>query len=410
MPLDTEVKGDPTSIRASADWLGNASTGVQGSGDQTQRANGASETGWVGAAGDGFRRLATRMRRSIDDLAHDLSGTRDALDTHAGDLDEVNREMAHARQIATTAGLTVTPTAILEPGPAPAPPGALPANATPAQRGTHDQAVAAGQAHARQAQAYQQAQDIVYRARDKETESQGALEQYLNGLAEKSPFTIASLGRSFAGTSINRTSKFREKAQRFGEAAERRAGLAQRGGLWNRMKNTVAKNVDEWRQERALARATPTAWSRGLDKLPAPVKTGLTASLGDLPFLPEDPAGFAKVGSKFLKNVPVAGLAITAVGVGYDIHNGKDPVEAVSSAAGATAAGAAVGMVVGGPVGVVLGAAAGMGVGYLIDHNWGGISDAGRTVGHAAADVGKGIGHVGEDIGSGAKKVWDSVF
>ena len=122
MPLDIEVTGDPEGIRASARWLGGASTTVSDSAHDAHRAGAESESGWTGAAGDGFRRLATRISRMTDDVFHDLTGTRDALDTHASDLDAVNREMERARQVAAAGGLTVTPTAILEPGPAPAAP------------------------------------------------------------------------------------------------------------------------------------------------------------------------------------------------------------------------------------------------------------------------------------------------
>jgi len=386
--LDIEVKGDPASIRAVAAWLGTASTSVDDSGAQVRRTRGESETGWSGSAGNGFRTVASTVAAKVAELATDLGGTRDALNTHAGDLDAVKAEMARACGIASAAGLVTTETMILEPGPAPAAPTPLPTDrpATASEQQAHAAAGQAQVAHAGKVQACDACAVIVAAARAKETDSQGTLNGFLSGQAEKAPFTIANMGGGFAALSINRTSKFRARAQMFANRAARRAGLARSGGLWNLVKNTVAKEYNLYKRNAALSKATPTAWSRGLDKLPGWAKTGLTRNLSRT--------------TPVLRRVPVVGALITAAGIGTDIAMGKNAVQSTVSGVSSLAAGAYVGAAIGGPAGLVLGAAVGAGVGFVVDE-WGDdiAQGAGEAVGWAKDKVGGAVGGAAKKIG-----------
>lgn len=56
MPLDIEVKGDPGSIRETAQWLRGTSESVHDCGTQVYGARGQSESAWTGDAGDGSAR------------------------------------------------------------------------------------------------------------------------------------------------------------------------------------------------------------------------------------------------------------------------------------------------------------------------------------------------------------------
>lgn len=91
------------------------------------------------------------------------------------------------------------------------------------------------------------------------------------------------------------------------------------------------------------------------------------------------------VGSK----LPVVGLGITGVGIGYDIGKGKDPTTSVASGLGGflAGAGASAGLAaMGTPVGWVVagGAVVSWGVGFAIEE-WGddlvqGMEDAGKRL------------------------------
>ncbi|MGI8309679.1 hypothetical protein [Saccharopolyspora hattusasensis] len=67
------------------------------------------------------------------------------------------------------------------------------------------------------------------------------------------------------------------------------------------------------------------------------------------------------------KIIPGIGFVATAVGVGYDLNQGKDPTIAVASGTGSLLSGAVVGAAIGGPPGAIIGGVAGIGVGFAID-------------------------------------------
>lgn len=100
--------------------------------------------------------------------------------------------------------------------------------------------------------------------------------------------------------------------------------------------------------------------------------------------------------ARVLGKVPVVGLGITALGVGYDISQGKDPTKAIASGASGFVAGALATAGVaaaGGPVGwgVAAGALVGAGVGFVVDQ-WGdeiasGLGDAADAVGDFVGDL-----------------------
>jgi hypothetical protein len=152
--------------------------------------------------------------------------------------------------------------------------------------------------------------------------------------------------------------------------------------LWSFVKNTVAKEYNLHKQDGALSKATPTAWSRGVDRLPGWTKSTLVKNVADVPLL---------------RRVPVVGAFITAGGVGYDIAQGKNPVQSTVSGGSSLAAGAAVDTMIGDPAGLVAGAAVGAGVGFVVDE-WG------DDIAGAAKDVGWAKDKVGGVVGGAAKK------
>ena len=126
-----------------------------------------------------------------------------------------------------------------------------------------------------------------------------------------------------------------------------------------------------------------------------------------------------RIGTKVEARIPVVGLALTAVDIGYDIHTGKPVGKAVISGVGSAlasaAAGAAIGTMIGGPLGTVVGAGVGIGVGMLTS----GALDAAydrlpagtqKAIEDGFDAIGEGVGDAGEAVGDTAKKVWNSIF
>lgn len=392
--LDIRVLGDPSALRGTATWLGGASDRVHGSGSAAHGARTGSEHGWQGASGDGFRDVLTRFAGRIDELSTDLGGTRDALSVHADDLDTVRARMAQAREIAAAAGLSTSEAEIAEPGPAPVAPAGLPVDrvATVAEVQAFDAGNQAVAVHSAQVVAYEEASRVVAESRGIETQSQSVLNRYLNNMAGRKPFVIADVATNLPGVSIARTSRFRERAQGYADRAAQRASMAGGGGPVNWVRNTLAKHYNLHREVTMLERATPTAWSRGLDRLPQPAKNLLDLRLSGL--IP------------VLRRIPVLSLPITAWGISSDIENGRDPVHATASGVSSLVAGAVVGGAIGGPIGLVAGAVVGAGVGFVVDE-WG--DDAAR----GAGEFGKGVWDAGENvvdgIGGGVSRIREAL-
>ena len=127
-----------------------------------------------------------------------------------------------------------------------------------------------------------------------------------------------------------------------------------------------------------------------------------------------------RIGAKVEARLPIIGLAVTAVDIGYDIHTGKPAGKAIISGLGgalaAAGAGAAIGSLVPVPVvGTVVGAAAGLVVGMVTsgaldaayDHLPAGTRDA---IEGGFDAIGHGVADAGDAVGDGAKKVWNSIF
>jgi hypothetical protein len=117
--------------------------------------------------------------------------------------------------------------------------------------------------------------------------------------------------------------------------------------------------------------------------------------------------------------LPVVGLALTAVDVGWDIHEGKPVAKAVISGVGgawaAMEAGAVAGTFIGGPVGTVAGAVIGIGVGLVVSGGLDALYDqipegTQKAIEGGFDAIGHGVGDAGEAVGHTASKVWHSIF
>ncbi|MCA1708286.1 MAG: hypothetical protein LC808_35425 [Actinobacteria bacterium] len=386
MPLDIRVEGDAGGLRATGHWLRTMQQSVHDVGTDIHGARADSEWGWSGDAGSGFRESMGRAATAVDGLAVDFGATARALDTHADDLDTVTSRMNQAVDIARAGGLRTTGDTIFEPGPAPAEPAALPTTrpATEAEQSMHAQATAAQGAYVRQVVAYQQAGQVVVAARGIETASQRALNSFLAGFVEKLPFTITDFATGLAGAVAARTSTLRARADRFDDKAARAARLLDSDNLsrrnWLRAAVLHAENTVDARAARA--QATVGYLARYVNRLPPGVKRFLSANVDYHGTLKSSTPVLGKT-LPVLRRVPVVGGVITALGIGYDIGQGRNPVKSTVSGVSSLAAGAAVGAAIGGPVGVVVGGVVGVGVGFVVDE-WG------DDIARGAADLGEG--------------------
>jgi hypothetical protein len=387
MPIDTRLDGDPAGIRASATWLtASLATAVDQSVTDLFQVRDQAESGWRGDAGPVFHRRMDDGGRRADDLRADAERAGQSLNVYADDLATAQAGMARARAIAAEGGLTLAGDTILDPGAGPP----RPAAAVPEQVSAYDQ-------HQAKLTTYAQAEAQATWARGIGDFARDTLANALDDLRKK-PVLVAA---GFANEGII-------------------------GGI-------AARHVSRLKKQSDLLKAASDA---AIEKyLRTPGGTPASKALIDSSwqkFLKADEfeRKALRAGSKIEARIPVIGLAVTAVDIGYDIHTGKPVGKAVISGVGgalaSAAAGAAVGTMIGGPVGTVVGAGAGIVVGMatsgaldaaydrLPDGTQKAIEDGfsaiGDGVGDAAGAVGDGVGDAADATGDAAKKVWNSIF
>ncbi len=381
MPINTKIEGDPESIRSAAGWLrGTLSAGVHDTVNQVYHARSNSETMWEGQAGEAFRARMTSGGGKADELSTSATDAAQSFDTYAADLQTAQVGMGRAREIAHTGGLRVTADEIMEPGPAPTAPAALPTDGstTPQMVQAYNDAGTEQNNHAQKVAAYTAASEEANRARGIGDNARNVGRTIWNELSEKkwlnaADFTNGAVG----GLAARHASVLRaEHARLMSEARTSiQRYLASGGGAEARFQNS-------------------RAYAKFLEADDALRRAG---SVGRL------------IGSK----IPVIGLAISSAGIGYDISQGKPPGKAIISGVGGAAAGIAVGALASGPVGwVALGAVgAGVVVGVGLDYAYDALPQGVKNgIENGVEAVGSAIGDAGKEIGSGAKKVWNSVF
>lgn len=166
MSVDLQVQGDPDSVRSTAHGMSALGGAIEDAGAGFGQASAASESSWLGTAGDAFRSRIGTARQAASAAASATRRMSTALHTFADRMTTVKAEVARAKSIASGAGLQVSGESIQEPTPPPAPPAAC---YTPqaAAAIAHQQAAAEAK-YRRQVRAYQQAEKLVTEARELE--------------------------------------------------------------------------------------------------------------------------------------------------------------------------------------------------------------------------------------------------
>lgn len=382
MPINVSIEGNHESIRAAAQWLtSNLQPALYDCANQVYKCRTNAEAGWQGEASAGFRGKMTAGGQGADTIADDAARLGQSFDQYADGLHTAQAGMQRARDIAVQGGLQVTDTEILDPGPAPVAPQALPTDgsASPDMVHAHDQMVAAQQDYQRKVTAFKQAKEEADRA---------------NGILDGVKKTAEGYWKDLSG-------------KRYIHAAEFTNGVA--GGLITLHKSILkggsARLLDEAKvAEARYLSSSGTSAHKFYEKMRL-VKTMAAADLE---------AEAATIGRRLGSKIPIIGWGITAAGIGYDIHEGKPPGKAIFSGVVGTAGAIMAASMVGGPVGVaagvgvVAGIAVGLGADWAYDH----IVPDGvkRKIDEGVAAVGHGIADAGEAVGNTAKKVWDSIF
>ncbi len=365
-PINTVVKGTPSSCRATADLLHKIDNGVHNTGSAISRVKSESETCWSGDAGDAFRQAMSKKGKYADDLAEAAGRAEKALDTFADELQTVIGLMRQARDAAREHGLTVTPTTIEPPGPAPKAPD-VPAGpyALPAAPKPEIEAYTAAKAeYDRKVKGYREAKATVELARQKEAAAHKALASamdYEAGLLESlkkgAAWTLVGVNHGLVTQPQMNADAFRAKADSFTEKAARAGRLADDPALTASQRATFLSQQEKFtgKADRAASQAAKTQVVA--DRINQRVGVG--------------PKAARVMGKTVAKKIPVVGTTLS-VGLQVEavVNDGKPIGKAAANVAGGTlggiAAGAAVGGMIGGPVGVVVGvgvAAIGSGIG-----------------------------------------------
>ena len=393
MPIDTEIKGSPASIRAAASWLDESlAPGVGRGADALVASRRLSASDWRGETGDAFGSALGRAVPQVDEVQQGVQQVATSFSDYAGSLERCQHRMSAVRDDARGAGLTVAGFVVQEPDGGPPRPGAPPVDPTPTQAEAYNADVMAYNAHQDLIKVYN---GLVERA----GEISGDLERAWERISAKDraldgaswTFTLTDIAGGLSGAMLELNgSLLRADARYFGDLAD-----------------------DYLNTLRSQTRVSSAA--QFYDDLEHWTRTASGAA---------DDAARAGRLLRLGKAVPLGiGGVLTGVGIWYDMeHGGESAAQAVTSNVGGFAAsvatGALVGTAIGGPVGTVVGAVVGAGVGVFTSGMIDGLWDSGGDVGEAfaagvdtLADTGEalldGAGDVGGAIVDGVGSLFD---
>jgi hypothetical protein len=386
MPIDTHIPGTPSDIRASATWLRDSlAAAVDQSVTDLFAVRDQADASWTGDAGPAFRDNMDIDGRRADELRADAEHVARAMNIYADDLTTAQLGMERARAIARDGGLTLAGDTVLDPGAGPPRPVAA-AAVTAEQVQIYDAQVTAYNAHVAKVNTYAQAEAQAGWAHEIRAFGRDSLNNALDDLRKKPVLVGAGVINEgvIGGMAAAHVSKLRKA----GESLKAESDAAIKDYMKERGGTPKSKALND------------LSWKKFLEA-------------------DEFERKAARAGSKIGARIPIAGMVITAVDIGYDIHTGKPVGKAIISGVGgalaAAGTGALVGTAIGGPVGTVVGA----GVGIVFGMATSGALDAAydrlpegtqQAIEAGFQMIGDGVGNTAEAIGDNAKKVWNSIF
>lgn len=358
--LNTDVLDDPASCRAAADWLGRASVGVKQVGDVAYQERGQSESFWQGAAGDACRAKLSEEGHDSDDAERLIAGVQQALLAFAREIDAVKTAIDGARKDASAAGLLVTPTAILPPGPAPTP---LPDGPVqPSRQAQYNEAVQAYQsamsAFTAKQQAFDRAQAAVNRARGNQTSAHQALDQAmidpLAGIKRLKTYAayVVGAGLGYVKSTQAAGSEMLKLADDINIHSDRMQAIADDPTLpeasraaATRAASMSAAGAEETMKEYKIV-------TKPISKIPTSVRGMIEANPGA--WIVEDGSAVLRVSKGALEGLPFVGTGVALASGAMNVALGEPPGQAAAET-GASLAGAGVGGASGAASGALIG-------------------------------------------------------
>ena len=323
-------------------------------------------------------------------LHDEVTSTGRTVSTFGAQLRKAQDDMAEVREAARGAGLQVTGFVITDPGPGPAKPAYIPPGTQlpVAEANAYNAALEAYDDHQVLVEAFEEASRRVTEIREAYERHSKAITDKYRGLSGAQWLLTAS---DIAGGIAGGVMEFQASALR---------------GTGQYFQELSAKHL-EWARNADPGVVGKTRWYADLDDA-----TRAGQSADDLVRSADDLKGSSK-------SLPLKlGGALAVAGIAYDIHSGKDPVQAtVSGGLGfgaSVAAGAAIGTmipvpVVGTAVGAVVGAGVGIFTSGMVDNLFegGDLGDAAAAGVDALEDTGGAIVDGVESLGSAIGGLFD---
>lgn len=385
LSIETEIAGDPASVRAAATWLRDTLRPALSSGsDAIVEARRDANGEWRGETGAAF---CDAMARGADKVDHVVTGVGSVAGTFEGyavTLASCQDRMADVRADARAAGLTVNGFTVESPGDGPSRPGPPPEAASQGAVDAYDAQVSAYNQHQRLIEDYnaqsgiaQQIWDDMVTAWDKVSDDNNGLDTagWILTLTDVAGGLGGALTQAHVSALAGNATYFRDLASRH---LDDLAEMAQRG----RLPMSASQFYDDLAHYQNMAASSADDVARA----------SRLANIGR--FAP-----------------PIIGAAGAGVGIWYDMeHGGESAEQAVASNVGGFAAsvgtGMLVGTMIGGPVGTAVGAVVGAGVGIFTSGMVDGLFEndgdvmAGLASGaDAVVDTGEALADLGSDVG-----------
>lgn len=384
------VEGDPASVIAAGTWLEKTlATEVDAVVTALGEARRTAQSDWEGDDGRAFVERAGEARSHVQDLHGQLLDKGAGVVTLGRQLRGFQNEMESLRAEASGDGLRVTGNDVHYPSPIPPRPADIPAGTEMplAEAEAHNARVTAWNAHVQLTESYDR---LFEQAEDVRSRWRGAYRDLADRYRGQTPAQMVLTAGDIAGSVAGALRVYQSS--------------------FNRGSATY------WQQKAAR----DLEWARKLD--PAAVgREAFYRNLDDARNLADDSARALRAADDLErsgKTMPLKlGGALAVAGIGLEIANGKDPVQAtVSGGLGfgaSVAAGAMIGTaipvpVVGTAVGAIVGAGVGIFTSGMVDNLFegGSVGDAASAGWDAVTDT---AGAIGGAVGDAAGAVGDTI-
>jgi hypothetical protein len=367
--LDTQLKGDSATVRATADWLGRLIGAEHEAVTACNNVRAHSLAVWEGPAGDIMRHDLSETTQGGDTLVDRSEEYRRGLLTFADRLDTVRGKLNDARAKATAVGLKVTPGEIYPPAPAPPGPpmdsGRSPQSPADAQQMAIEHDAAMNQYKAdldrenKQAPVYSECRDLVADARELERTAHEDLDKLSTGIdgwvkdLKKISLLVLGGGLDAIKGSQEAVNDLTRLSVELSDSAEVFNKIANGKYLTDSDKTVLSAWEADSNAKSGAMTARADGIGRWMNKIPEGTRQFIVTNPGSL--LGESANVFAKGGKVVLKGLPLVGTAVTVTGAVADVAMGEDlgkvAVSTIASTGGQIAGGWAGGALVGAAMG-----------------------------------------------------------